>query len=274
MEAAGSAATAADRPRSQCHGKRRKHPSAAPPPYRPLGARHLGGRRSSRWWRCGIGTGSCPWWTARQPRRSAASRRRSTCTSISGGSPPSVLDDVEIANADGFDANTPFAHADKLTVEADVMAYIHDARDRAAQDHVDHPVVDAEQRADKSANWPTGSSSSEPAGKKADPNAGPKIGDLVINDGHAHVVLAPLKADFNLDGRDQGGQWRQPDARPAIRPDRRRGEGHLCRPTDHRAPGLRCAALAARFGPPLSDRPASGERAHPGRADGHRRRTR
>ncbi len=110
-----------------------------------------------------------------------------------------VLDDVEIANADGFDATKPFAHVDKLTVLADVMAYIHTRQIVIPQIVLDHPVVEADERADKTANWPTGSGSNEPAGKEADPNAGPKIGQLVINDGHAHVALAPLKADFNLD---------------------------------------------------------------------------
>ena len=109
-----------------------------------------------------------------------------------------VLDNVEIANADGFDDGKPFAHVDRLTVLADVMAYIHTRQIVIPQIMLDHPVVDVDERADKTANWPTGSGSSEPAGKDADPNAGPKIGQLVINDGHAHVVLAPLKANFDL----------------------------------------------------------------------------
>ncbi len=108
------------------------------------------------------------------------------------------LDNVEIANADGFDASKPFTHVDKLTVQLDVMAYIHSRQIVIPQITLDHPVVEATERADKSANWPTGSSS-KPTGQKADPDAGPKIGQLVINNGSAHVALAPLKADFNLD---------------------------------------------------------------------------
>ena len=110
-----------------------------------------------------------------------------------------TLDGVEIANADGFDAATPFAHADKLSVQADIMAYVRSRQIVIPQIQVDHPVVDVEQRADKTANWPTGSGSSEASDKKADPNDGPKIGNLIINDGHAHVVLPTLKANFNLD---------------------------------------------------------------------------
>ncbi len=119
-----------------------------------------------------------------------------------------TLDGVEIANADGFGTSTPFAHADTLAVQLDVMAYVHSRQIVIPQISVAHPVVDAEQRADKTANWPTGSgrSSDEPTGKKADPNAGPKIGDLVITDGHAHVVLARLKADFNLDVATREGE--------------------------------------------------------------------
>ena len=119
-----------------------------------------------------------------------------------------ALDGVEIANADGFDPKTPFAHADKLTVQADVMAYIRSRQIVLPQITVDHPVVEADERADKTANWPTGSSSgaAKPAGEKADPNAGPKIGQLVINDGHVHAALVPLKADFNLDIATKAGE--------------------------------------------------------------------
>ena len=124
-----------------------------------------------------------------------------------------TLDGVEIANADGFDDGKPFAHVDKLTVLADVMAYIHSREIVLPSITLDHPVIEAEQRADKTANWPTGSGSSEPAGKKADPKAGPRIGDLVVNDGHAHVQLAALKANFNLDvaTRQGGGDAPAPD---------------------------------------------------------------
>ncbi len=124
-----------------------------------------------------------------------------------------TLDGVEIANADGFDDGKPFAHVDKLTVLADVMAYIHSREIVLPSITVDHPVVEAEQRADKTANWPTGSGSSEPTGKPADPKAGPRIGDLVITDGHAHVQLAPLKANFDLDvaTRQGGGDTPRPD---------------------------------------------------------------
>ena len=108
------------------------------------------------------------------------------------------VDDVVVANADGFPADKPFATLDKLTVVADVMAYVHSRQIVLPQIVADHPVVDAEQGADGKANWPTGSSNSS-SSKPSDPNAGPKIGQLLVNDGHAHVVLAHLKANFALD---------------------------------------------------------------------------
>ena len=108
-----------------------------------------------------------------------------------------ALDGVQIAAADGYPADKPFATADKLTVAVDVMAYLHTRQIVIPQITVDKPVIDAEQNAKGEANWPAPSTSSSSA--PSDPNTGPKIGQLVINDGQAHVVLAKLKADFNLD---------------------------------------------------------------------------
>ncbi len=107
------------------------------------------------------------------------------------------LDNVVVADADGFPADKPFATIDKLTVVADVMAYVRSRQVVLPQIVADHPVVDVQQRADGQANWPTGSSAS--SSKPSDPAAGPRIGQLVINDGHVHAVLARLKADFALD---------------------------------------------------------------------------
>ncbi len=107
-----------------------------------------------------------------------------------------TLDGVVVASADGYPADKPFATIAKLAVTADVMAYIRSRQIVLPQITVDQPVVDAEQNAQGAANWPAPETSSS---APADPDAGPKIGQLVINDGHAHVVLAKLKADFNLD---------------------------------------------------------------------------
>lgn len=110
-----------------------------------------------------------------------------------------ILSGVEVANADGLGRGKPFVQIGKLTVMADVMAYIHNKQIVIPQIIVDQPVVEADQDATGKASWTgLGSSSSAPAKGKSDPAAGPRIGQLVINEGQAHVVMAKLKADFNL----------------------------------------------------------------------------
>ncbi len=125
-----------------------------------------------------------------------------------------TLDKVEVAGVDGVAGGKPFADVDTLTVDADVVAYLHSRQIVLPQIVLDHPVVEADQGADGKANWPTGSDS-PPSKKPADPDAGPKIGRLVINDGHAHVAIARLKADFSLDAatRQADGQGAA-DAKP------------------------------------------------------------
>ncbi|WP_158747513.1 AsmA family protein [Acidisphaera sp. L21] len=116
-----------------------------------------------------------------------------------------VLDGVKIASADGYQTDKPFATADRLTVQADVMAYIHTRQIVIPQIVVDKPVIDAEQNAKGEANWPAPASSSTPTDKPADPDAGPKIGQLVIKDGSAHVEIAKVKANFDLDIATRAG---------------------------------------------------------------------
>ncbi|MEJ1974801.1 MAG: AsmA family protein [Acetobacteraceae bacterium] len=110
-----------------------------------------------------------------------------------------ALDDVQIANAEGFPADKPLVQIAKLTVAADVMAYLHGRQIVLPQIVLDQPMVEAAQDASGKANWTLAIAGSSPGDAPADPNAGPKIGQLVINDGHAHVAIAKLKADMNLD---------------------------------------------------------------------------
>ena len=133
-------------------------------------------------------------------RASAALGRKVTAQHLHvqlGRTTVATLDGVQVASAEGYPVDKPFATAAKLAVTVDVMAYIHTRQIVIPQITIDNPVVDAEQNAQGAANWPAPASSSSDA--PADPNAGPKIGQLVINDGHAHVVIAKVKADFNLD---------------------------------------------------------------------------
>ncbi len=113
--------------------------------------------------------------------------------------PTVILDGVEVANPDGFPQDKKFATIDKLTVQADAMAYIRSRQIVIPKIDVEHAVVEAEQHQDGKANWDLNTGSSQGADSKSDPNAGPKIGDLRIADSHAHVVMPKLKADFNLD---------------------------------------------------------------------------
>ena len=126
-----------------------------------------------------------------------------------------ILSGVKIDNAEGLGDGKPFAQIGKLTVMADVMAYIHSKQIVIPQVIVDQPVIEADQDASGKASWTGLGASSTPAtpaatGKQADPNAGPKIGQLVINDGQAHVAMAKLRADFNL-----GISTRAPENAPA-----------------------------------------------------------
>ena len=112
-----------------------------------------------------------------------------------------ILSGVKVDNAEGLGEGKPFAQIGKLTVMADLMAYIHSRQIVIPQIIVDQPVIEADQDAQGKASWTgLGGSSSTPsaAGKQADPAAGPRLGQLIINDGQAHVAMAKLKADFNL----------------------------------------------------------------------------
>lgn len=106
-----------------------------------------------------------------------------------------TLDGIAIAGPD--DGSKPFAQIGTLAVQADVMAYLHARQIVIPKIEVDHPIIDAGQDAQGHATWPSVPSTGSPD-SKPDPNAGPKIGQLVITDGKAHVALAKLKANLDL----------------------------------------------------------------------------
>ena len=114
--------------------------------------------------------------------------------------PVAVLDDVTIANPDGFSEAAPYlVHADRLAVTADAMAYLHGRRIVLPRIEVDRPDAHAIRLADGRTNYALslGGSSSGP---------GAEIGKLVINDGHAHVADPKLKADFKVAVATKEGQ--------------------------------------------------------------------
>ncbi len=111
-------------------------------------------------------------------------------------------DGVAIANPDGWPGGGTFATADRLSVDIDALAFIRSRAVVIPDIAIDHPQVNAQQLEDGRANWTLageGGSSTGPA---------PKIGNLRISDGHAHVVMAKLKSDFNVDvaTKDTEGQ--------------------------------------------------------------------
>ena len=107
-----------------------------------------------------------------------------------------VADGVSIANPSGFPSDKPFATIQRLAVTVDVMAYIHGGQIVVPNIVVDHPVVDAEQPAGQKPNWLFPALLPKPNAPPAPP---PKIGDLQINDGHAHILDPALKTDFDMD---------------------------------------------------------------------------
>ena len=139
-----------------------------------------------------------------EARASAALGRKVTIQHLGlhlGWKPQIVLDGVTVANPDGFPADTKFATADRLAVTLDAMAYLRHRQIVVPAIAITKPVVDAEQRADGSATWDFPSLTG--GAKSSGPP--PKIGDLQITDGQAHVVIPKLKADFQLAIATQAG---------------------------------------------------------------------
>lgn len=109
-----------------------------------------------------------------------------------GWVPHIEADGIAIANPDGWPGGGTFATADRLGVDIDALAYIRSRTVVIPDIAIDHPQVDARQLEDGRANWTL-------AGGGGSTGPAPKIGNLRINDGHAHVVMAKLKSDFNVD---------------------------------------------------------------------------
>jgi len=108
-----------------------------------------------------------------------------------GRVPHIEADGITIGNPEDWPGGGNLATADRLSVDVDAMAYIRDRQIVIPDIAVERPQVDAQQLADGRANWTLASGGgSGPA---------PKIGNLRISDGHAHVVMAKLKSDFNID---------------------------------------------------------------------------
>jgi len=131
-------------------------------------------------------------------RASAAIGRRVTITHLHvhlGRTTRVTADDVTIANPADFPAAHPFVHADHLTVAADVMEYYHTRDIVLPLIAIDHPAIDALALADGRNNFVL--TMPRPAADQA-PSAAPRIGDLRITDGVAHVVDPKFRSNFTL----------------------------------------------------------------------------
>ncbi len=99
-----------------------------------------------------------------------------------------VADDVTVANPPGWRAgDPPLASIGQLTVQADAGAYLTGQGLILPVIAIDKPDLYVAETSDGTTNFkfPSGGGGSTP-----------KIGDLRINDGNAHVVMPNLKADF------------------------------------------------------------------------------
>ncbi len=107
--------------------------------------------------------------------------------------PTAILDDIEIANPDGFAETSYFAHVDRLAVTADAVAYFRGREIVLTRIEVDRPDANAIRLEDGRTSYAldVGSSSN---------SNGPsvKLGQVMIRDGHVHVVDPRLKADFKI----------------------------------------------------------------------------
>jgi len=106
-----------------------------------------------------------------------------------------VVDDLRIADPAGFPDGSRFGSAEHLAIDIDIAALL---RDRSAirlpRIEVDRPDFDVGTSPSGEPNWKLG-----PATPSTGAGPAVQIGDLVINDGHAHIVVPKFKTDFALD---------------------------------------------------------------------------
>jgi uncharacterized protein involved in outer membrane biogenesis len=106
-----------------------------------------------------------------------------------------TLDDVAVANPDGFPQQQPLAHVDALRIATNVMDYLHTRTIVLPSIDVDKPVIAATALANGSNNFTFTLPASPPNEK---PSAPPQIGDVRISDGTARVIDPKFRSNFTL----------------------------------------------------------------------------
>lgn len=116
-----------------------------------------------------------------------------------------IADDVAIDNPAGFPDGSKFATLDHLAIDADVMGYVHDRVIRLPRIALDHPIIEVATSKGGDPNYKFAMASS---GSEQPASPPPQIGDLVIDEGHAHVDIPKLRADFAMDvaTREEAGR--------------------------------------------------------------------
>ena len=103
-----------------------------------------------------------------------------------------VADGVRIANPEAFAQEPPLAVAERLTVTIETMELLRHRALVVPDILIEQPRIAATQAEDGSANYLF------PGLSSGGNSAGAKLGNLRITGGQMHVVLARLRADFNV----------------------------------------------------------------------------
>jgi AsmA family protein len=99
---------------------------------------------------------------------------------------------ISIANPSGFPKDEPqLASIDRLLVDVDVLDYIEHRTVSLTRIEVDHPVANIRQLPDGTGNYTLNATNSS-GGKP------PKLGELIINNGTATVIMPRLKTNLSL----------------------------------------------------------------------------
>ena len=109
-----------------------------------------------------------------------------------------VADNVSLGEPEGWADGGAFATVEHLTADINAMRLIKERQVELPLIQLDRPVIDAQQKADWTANWSFGGGG--PGG------SGPVLGRLVMNEGQARVRSVPLGADFQVAVATKAGE--------------------------------------------------------------------